>query len=436
MKNNPNRLKILWGEFMEKFIITGGEPLCGSVRISGSKNSALPILAACLLSDEESVIEDVPNLSDIKVMLEIISRLGRKSSFDIKNQIVRILPGRIKSSLEDFELASRLRASFLAAGPLLARLHQAKVPLPGGCAIGLRPVDLHLKGFSLLGAKIVRKCGYIFIKAKKLSGTKIYLDFPSVGATENLLMASALAEGETTIENAAIEPEILDLCEFLNKMGARVSGIGTGSLSILGVKKLNGARHKIIPDRIEAGTYMAAAAITKGDVLLKNVQKEHIQPMLSKLKEANVGIEELPEGVRVFYIGAIAPIRLKTLPFPGFPTDLQAPLMSLLTLAGGTSIITETIFENRFMQAAELERMGASIRIESRSAVIEGVKKLTGAKVHATDLRAGAALVLSALAAEGDTEISDIYHIERGYDHMEEKLKALGAKMRKEDAKA
>ena len=418
---------------MAKFIVSGGSPLKGSVRISGSKNAALPIIAACLLTDEECTLRSVPPLSDVRIMLEIIESLGRKFIFDEEAEEVTVLPGKIASFEEDYELAGKMRASFLVMGPLLARLKRATVPLPGGCAIGSRPVDLHLKGFMALSARIKLEFGFINIKAKKLIGNKIYLDFPSVGATENLLMAAVMAEGETVIENAAEEPEVMDLAEFLIKMGADIEGAGTGRIFVRGVKKLSGADHRVIPDRIEAGTFMTAAAITKGDVLLENVVIEHIKPIIAKLSEAKVTAEETPEGLRVSSQGGVAPINLKTMPFPGFPTDMQAPFMSLMTLASGTSIITETIFENRFTHAGELKRMGADITIESRSALIEGVKKLTGAKVKATDLRAGAALILSDLAAEGDTEISDIYHVERGYYKIEEKLAALGAKIRKEE---
>ena len=418
---------------MAKFIVSGGSPLKGSVRISGSKNAALPIIAACLLTDEECTLRSVPPLSDVRIMLEIIESLGRKFIFDEEAEEVTVLPGKIASFEEDYELAGKMRASFLVMGPLLARLKRATVPLPGGCAIGSRPVDLHLKGFMALSARIKLEFGFINIKAKKLIGNKIYLDFPSVGATENLLMAAVMAEGETVIENAAEEPEVMDLAEFLIKMGADIEGAGTGRIFVRGVKKLSGADHRVIPDRIEAGTFMTAAAITKGDVLLENVVIEHIKPIIAKLSEAKVTAEETPEGLRVSSQGGVAPINLKTMPFPGFPTDMQAPFMSLMTLASGTSIITETIFENRFTHAGELKRMGADITIESRSALIEGVKKLTGAKVKATDLRAGASLILSALAAEGDTEISDIYHVERGYYKIEEKLAALGAKIRKEE---
>ncbi|MBQ4347320.1 MAG: UDP-N-acetylglucosamine 1-carboxyvinyltransferase [Firmicutes bacterium] len=416
---------------MEKFIITGGNELRGEVRISGSKNAALPLLAASLLTDEECILHSVPLLSDVCAMLDIIGSLGRKTI--ISGESVHILPGSSRSVSPDPELSRRFRASFLVCGALLAKKGRARAVLPGGCAIGSRPVDLHLKGFCAMGAKTRFVNGHIELKAKELAGERIYLDFPSVGATENILIAATLAKGLTTIENAATEPEIEDLCIFLNKMGARISGIGTATLTVEGVPALSGAEHTIIPDRIEAGTFMAAAIITHGDILLRNVRKEHLLPVIAKLKEARADITEEAEGLRIRCEGAIAPISLKTMPFPGFPTDMQAPLMSLLCIASGTSVITETIFENRFMQAAELNRMGANIRIESPNAIIEGTKQLTGAAVRATDLRAGAALVLSALAAKGDTEISDIYHIERGYFELEKKLLELGADIKKVD---
>ncbi|WP_443635703.1 UDP-N-acetylglucosamine 1-carboxyvinyltransferase, partial [Anaerotignum faecicola] len=332
-----------------------------------------------------------------------------------------------------YETARKMRASFLAAGALLARCGAARLPLPGGCQIGSRPIDLHLKGFHLMGAKSRQAHGMVELQAKALRGSDIYLDFPSVGATENILLAATRAKGITTIENAAAEPEICDLADFLRKMGAEIEGDGTDTITIRGGKELHGAVHRVIPDRMEAGTFLAAAAITGGDIILENVQEEHLKPVLAKLAECNIKTERTAEGIRVWRRGRLCGVQVKTMPFPGFPTDMQAPFMSLLAVAKGTSVMTETIFENRFSHVGELQRMGANIKIDSRSAVIEGVETLTGAKVRATDLRAGAALILSALAAKGETEISDIYHIERGYDRIDEKLRRLGADIRREE---
>ena len=416
---------------MAKFIVKHSDPLHGTVTINGAKNAALPILAACLLTEEECDIWDVAPLKDVEAMLGILESLGAKVSYHREEQKVSVQAGKIRKFQGDPELAIKMRASFLIMGPLLARLGKARIPYPGGCQIGSRPVDLHLKGFAALGARIKQEYGYIDIRAKSLIGTKIYLDFPSVGATENIMMAAVKAQGETVIENAAAEPEICDLAAFLVKMGAKIEGAGTDTIHIEGVERLSGAGHKVIPDRIEAGTFMVAAAITKGDIYIENVIPEHLTPIIAKLAEAHVKSEMTEKGLHVYTEGKIVPIHLKTMPFPGFPTDLQAPFMSLMTVADGTSIVTETVFENRFMHAGEMQRMGADIKIDSRTAVVEGVKKLTGTQVKATDLRAGAALILSALAAEGDTEISDIYHVERGYYKIEEKLKNLGAEIEK-----
>ncbi|MEA4815491.1 MAG: UDP-N-acetylglucosamine 1-carboxyvinyltransferase [Lachnospiraceae bacterium] len=416
---------------MSKFLIRSGHSLKGTVEIGGSKNAVLPILAACLLTSEECTIRAVPALSDAYAMLNILKELGANVNFNEKIGKVTISSAEINKFEEDYEIADKMRASFLVMGPLIARFGKAKLPLPGGCAIGTRPIDLHTKGFAAMGAKVKQEHGYVEVKAKKLTGAYIYLDFPSVGATENIMMAASLAEGITTIENAACEPEICDLADFINKMGGKIKGAGRSKIAIEGVESLKGANHKIIPDRIEAGTFMVASAITGGDILIKNVVLNHVSSIVSKLSEANISCTEEEGGIRVFSSGGIAPINIKTMPYPGFPTDMQAPIMSLLSLSKGTSIITETIFENRFLHASELKRMGADIKIDSRFAVIKGVKKLTGTQVKATDLRAGAALILSALAAEGETEISDIYHIERGYSNIDKKLKDLGADMEK-----
>jgi len=408
-----------------KFLIAKSPPLHGKVRISGAKNSVLPIIAASLLTEDICILEDVPQLEDLHVACEVLRSLGSK--IDIYSNSLKIDNSGVNKNYAPDELIRKMRASFLIMGPLLARQGKIKITLPGGCAIGSRPIDLHLKGFSALGASIMMGNGYIEAKADKLKGNKIYLDFPSVGATENIMMAAALAEGQTIIENAAEEPEVVDLSNFINAMGGNIRGAGTGTIKIEGVKYLHGASHAVIPDRIEAGTFMVAAAITRGDILLENVLIDHLKPVEAKLKEAGVKISEEGEGIRVQGTSHMKPVDVKTLPYPGFPTDMQAQIMALLSTIPGTSIITETVFENRFMHVSELKRMGANIKIEGRSAIVEGVDKLTGARVKATDLRAGAALVLAGLFAEGETEIGDVYHIDRGYDRCEDKFKALGA---------
>ncbi|WP_341875793.1 UDP-N-acetylglucosamine 1-carboxyvinyltransferase [Defluviitalea saccharophila] len=416
---------------MAKLVVHKSPPLRGSVRISGSKNAVLPILAASLLADGKSKIGDIPNLKDVVIMQQLLQHLGVTVKWSKTKGEIELTTDHISEYEAPYDLVSQMRASFLIMGPLLARIGKAKIPLPGGCAIGSRPVDLHLKGFSALGAEIIQQNGYVEAYADKLTGTKIYLDFPSVGATENIMMAAVFAEGTTIIENAAVEPEIVDLANYLNKMGADIRGAGTDSIKINGVKKLTGTTHCVIPDRIEAGTFMIAGAITRGEVFLENVVCDHLKPIIAKLKECNVDVTETEKGIRVYGGNEIKAVDIKTLPYPGFPTDMQAPFMSLLSVAEGTSMVIETVFENRFMHVGELKRMGAQIKIESRSAIIDGVKNLTGTQVKATDLRAGAALILCALVADETTEISDIYHIERGYSEMEKKLAALGAKIEK-----
>ena len=412
---------------MEKFIVRQSEALHGTVRISGAKNAVLPILAACLLTEEPCTITNVPPLTDVLEMAELLKEFGAETSYDGLTETIKICSETLSNQQAAEKNACAMRASFLAAGPLLARCHQAALPLPGGCPIGSRPVDLHLKGFSIMGVVHKLEHGVVELSAKnRFRGKRVYLDFPSVGATENIMMAATLAKGTTTIENAAAEPEICDLADFLRKMGAEITGDGTDTIVIQGQKRLHGATHNVISDRIEAGTFMPAA-ITGGDILLEQVRQEHLTPVIAKLTECNAKTEVTSSGLRVYRKGRLRPIQLKTMPYPGFPTDMQALFMSLAAVTKGTSVITETVFENRFMHAAELQRMGADIKIDSRSAIIEGVDSLTGTSVRATDLRAGAALILSALAARGETEISDIYHIERGYDRIEEKLRALGA---------
>lgn len=410
---------------MEKILVRPNGPLKGSVRISGAKNAALPILAATILGTEKIVLEDVPELKDVEIITEVLRGLGLKIEKD-KNTLI-IDPSGLNSYETDYELMSKMRASFLVMGPLLARLSKAYNSLPGGCNIGTRPIDLHLKGFNALGAEITMTHGEIKAEANELVGERIYLDFPSVGATENIMMAAVLAKGETTLENCAMEPEIVDLANFLNKMGAKVTGAGTSTIRIRGVEKLTGCTHQIIPDRIEAGTFMVAAAITGGDILIDNVITSHLKPVIAKLEEAGVSISTDGSAVRVIGNGKLKPIEIKTLPHPGFPTDLQAQFMALLTQAEGQSSVIETVFENRFMHAEELKKMGANIKVIDREALITGRSKLYGSKVRATDLRAGAALILAALVSEGETEISDIYHIDRGYEKIEDKFKSLGS---------
>jgi len=414
---------------MSRFIVEESPPLKGTVRISGSKNSALPILAATLMTDELCVINDVPALTDIFVMQNLIEDFGGNTVWDSKTETMTITAERIEKTEACFDLVSSMRASFLVLGPMLARMGYVKVALPGGCAIGARPVDLHLKGFAAMGAEITKENGYICAKAGRLKGANIYLDFPSVGATENILMAASMADGQTIIQNCAVEPEIVDLANFLSSIGADIRGAGTGTIRINGVKNLSGGTHTIIPDRIEAGTFMLAAAATRGDVLVENIVADHLKPITAKLREAGILVQEEEKGIRVRAEHKINAIDVKTLPYPGFPTDMQAQFMALLTMAEGSSVIIETIFENRYMHIPELVRMGAKIRIDSRSAIIDGVAKLHGAQVKATDLRAGAALTIAGLCAEGITEVNDIFHIDRGYSGFDEKLRQLGGRI-------
>lgn len=409
-----------------KYIVNKCKGLKGRVKISGSKNAVLPILAASLLANEAINLTDVPDLRDVSIMKEILETLGANINWNKKSERLDIDVKNISKMEAQYDLATKMRASFLVMGPLLAKMGYAKIPLPGGCAIGTRPIDLHLKGFAAMGAEISQQHGYVEAKSKKLQGSKIYLDFPSVGATENIIMAASMAKGQTVIENSALEPEVVDLANFLNEMGADIKGAGTDTIKITGVDYLKGTTHDIIPDRIEAGTYMAAVALAKGEIVIENVVLDHLKPIVAKLKETGVTIEEKENNLYVSCKNKLKSIDIKTLPYPGFPTDMQAPFMSLVTTAEGTSIIIETVFENRYMHAGELSRMGAEIKIDGRTAVIEGMKKLTGTGVKATDLRAGAGLILAALVAEGTTEISDIYHIERGYCSIEQKLQALG----------
>ena len=412
---------------MEIIVVEKSPPLKGRVRVNGAKNSTLPILAASLLGTEDIILEDVPRLKDVEIMCEVLKSLGA-SVEELEKGTLKINSKNVSNVETRFDLMNKMRASLLVMGPLLARLGKAKTSLPGGCAIGTRPIDLHLKGFKAMGAEVFTKQGNIEVEGNLL-GERIYLDFPSVGATENIMMAAALAKGETILDNAAMEPEIVDLQNFLNKLGADIRGAGTSTIKIKGVEKLKGTRHQIIPDRIEAGTFMVAAAMTGGDVIVENVISSHIKPVIAKLKEAGAQVEEFEDSVRVIGRERLKAIDIKTLPYPGFPTDMQAQFMALMSTCEGTSVTIETVFENRFMHVDELNKMGANIKIDGKSAIINGVEKLTGSKVKASDLRAGAALVIAGLVAEGETEIHNIYHIERGYDNIEERFTKLGAKI-------
>jgi len=413
---------------LAKFIIKKTQPLKGRVRISGAKNSVLPVIAASLLSSQQSVIENVPYLDDVNTMCNLLKSIGVEMSISKDKNEISILPGNNIDTSASYELVNKMRASFLITGPLLTRFGNVRILLPGGCAIGSRPVDLHLKGLAALGANIRQGHGYIIAKsAKRLEGNRIYLDFPSVGATENILMAATLAKNITFIENAATEPEIVDLATYLTKMGAKIKGAGTGTISITGVNYLNGAVHTVIPDRIEAGTFMVATAMTGGNTILENVVPSHLKPVSAKLREAGIEISEELSSINVNAEKKLEAVDIKTHPYPGFPTDMQAQMTALMSIASGTSIIVETIFENRFMYVNELKRMGALIKIEGRTAVVKGIKKLSCARMNATDLRAGAALVIAALNAEGMTEIEGIEHIDRGYTGFDKKLRLLGA---------
>lgn len=416
---------------MENIVIKGGQRLKGTVSVAGAKNAVLPVIAATLLASEgKSVITEVPVLADVYTINEVLRNLNAEVQFE-NNEIEVDATGNLTTEAP-FEYVQKMRASVLVLGPLLARYGHANVAMPGGCAIGSRPIDLHLKGFEAMGAKV--EVGNGFIEATingRLQGAKIYLDMPSVGATENIMMAAALAEGKTIIENSAKEPEIVDLANFLNKMGAKVVGAGTETIRIEGVEKLHGAEHAIIPDRIEAGTFMVAAAITGGNVLIENAVSEHLRSVISKLEEMGVVIKEENNGLRVIGPKQIKATDIKTLPHPGFPTDMQSQLLALMLSAEGTSIITETVFENRFMHVEEFRRMNANVKIEGRSVIVEGPSKLQGAEVAATDLRAGAALILAGLAAEGITRVTELKHIDRGYVDITGKLARLGANIQR-----
>lgn len=414
---------------MEKIVVKGGKVLSGKVKVEGAKNAVLPVLAASLLASEgKNIIKNVPNLADVYTIDEVLKSLNVQLSFSSEENIVEIDASAQLSSEAQFEFVRKMRASILVMGPLLARNGYARVAMPGGCAIGSRPIDQHLKGFELMGAKISTGHGYVEAHTEgRLKGAKIYLDFPSVGATENILTAAALADGTTIIENAAKEPEIVDLANFINEMGGKVVGAGTDTIRIEGVETLYGTIHSIIPDRIEAGTFMVAAAITGGDVHIENAVPEHMTALISKMVEMGVEIEEEGEGLRVRATHPLKAVDVKTMPHPGFPTDMQSQLMSLMLVAEGASVITETVFENRFMHVEEFRRMNANAKIDGRSVMIDGPCKLQGAEVAATDLRAAAALILAGLVAEGITRVSELKHLDRGYVNFHTKLAALGA---------
>ena len=414
---------------MEQLVIHGGNALRGRVKIGGAKNAVLPIIAAALLGSRGvSVLDDVPALEDVYTISSVLRSLGVKADYAAREHRLTIDASRIETVSAPYELVRKMRASFLIMGPLLAREGRAEISLPGGCAIGTRPIDLHLKGFEALGAKIDITQGAIHASAPHgLKGARIYFDFPSVGATENVMMAASCADGQTILENPALEPEIVDLANYLNVMGAHIRGAGTNQIKIDGVPGLRAADYTIIPDRIEAGPYMVAAAMTGGDVFIENAISEHLKPVVAKLTEAGAQIEEDIAGVRVRADGKMKAIDLKTMPYPGFPTDMQAQFMAMLAVAEGTSVVTETVFENRFMHVDELVRMGAQIRVDGRTATVEGGRSLMGAAVRATDLRAGAAMVLAGLVAHGETRVGYIHHIDRGYDDFVAKLVALGA---------
>ncbi|MFC4077381.1 UDP-N-acetylglucosamine 1-carboxyvinyltransferase [Salinithrix halophila] len=414
---------------MEKIIVRGGKRLKGRVRVHGAKNAVLPLIAASILPSRGDItIQDVPMLEDVKTITQVLSSLGISAELDEGKDTIRINAEHLSSTQAPYDLMRKMRASFLVMGPLLARKKHGRIPLPGGCAIGSRPIDQHLKGLEALGAEFEIGQGYIEGRVPdRLRGTKIYLDVASVGATQNIMMAAALAEGTTIIENAACEPENVDLANFINAMGGRVRGAGTDTIRIHGVDFLHGTEYCVIPDRIEAGTYMAAAAITRGEVFVEGALSDHLNPVIAKMREMGIEILEGENGVHVRADKPLKPVNVKTLPYPGFPTDMQSQMMALQLMAEGSSTLTETVFENRFMHVEEMKRMGAKMKIDGRSVMMEGGKPLSGATVRSTDLRAGAALVLLGLVAEGATEVTDLHHIDRGYVDLVGKLRSLGA---------
>ena len=413
---------------MDTFVIKGGKPLQGELAVSGSKNSALPIAIASLLSDDASVIHNVPNLADMRSMISILEVLGAKA--DLRGTVLRVDPSNCDKFEAPYDLVRKMRASIYALGALLGRFREARVSFPGGCVIGPRPIALHLEGLEKLGAHVSIEHGYIVASADKLVGADICLrgpHGPSVGATVNVMMAAVMAEGATTIREASCEPQIVELATFLNSMGARIEGAGTPQISIQGTAKLHGAEHAIIADRVEAATYMVAAAISRGDILVRNADAQHMKAVIEKLCEAGVEVAAEKGGVRVAAKGRLRPTKVRTAPYPGFPTDVQSQMMALMATVGGVSVITETVHLERFMHVGELNRMGADIEVEGASAVIKGVPRLSGAPVMASELRGGAGLVLAGLAAENQTTVSRVYHVDRGYEGMEKKLASVGA---------
>lgn len=414
---------------MDKLIIRGGKRLKGEVRVSGAKNAALPIMAACLLSSGCSTLSGVPGLNDIMTMGRLLANLGAGFHYEAGKALIET--AHISVFEAPYDLVRKMRASILVLGPLLAKLGRAKVSLPGGCAIGARPINLHLMGLEKMGADIRLESGYVVAKAKRLRGASIYFDTPTVTGTENLMMAASLAKGRTLLENAAREPEVADLANALISMGAKIEGVGGSVLEIEGVDELNPLSYTVIPDRIEAGTFMAAAGITGGNIIIKGCRLEHLDASIMKLRETGLVFESLSDGLRVIGPSRPKSVNLKTMPYPGFPTDMQAQFMALMSIADGTSVIKETIFENRFMHVAELRRMGADITVEGGTSTIKGIERLKGAPLMATDLRASASLVVAALAAKGETSIHRIYHLDRGYERMEEKLIKLGADVKR-----
>ena len=415
---------------MDKLIIKGGKRLKGEVEISGAKNAALPVIAAALLAPGEHTISRVPDLRDIKTMGRLLENMGAEFHYEPHKAV--IATDKIRNLEAPYELVKEMRASVLVLGPMLARFGRAKVSLPGGCAIGARPINLHLMGLEKMGAKIELESGYVMASAKRLKGAVIYFNISTVTGTENLMMAASLAKGVTVLENAAREPEVVDLANALTAMGAKIKGAGESIIEIEGVDELMPLTHKVIPDRIETGTFMAIAGITGGDITIRGCMPEHVQAFLIKLKAAGLKVEETADGVRAVGPARLKAVDIKTAPYPGFPTDMQAQFMALMSKAQGASIITETIFENRFMHVAELRRMGADISFKGSTATVRGVRKLKGANVMATDLRASASLVVAALGAEGETTIHRVYHLDRGYEKIEEKLAILGADVRRE----
>ncbi|EWJ83473.1 UDP-N-acetylglucosamine 1-carboxyvinyltransferase [Staphylococcus aureus] len=414
---------------MDKIVIKGGNKLTGEVKVEGAKNAVLPILTASLLaSDKPSKLVNVPALSDVETINNVLTTLNADVTYKKDENAVVVDATKTLNEEAPYEYVSKMRASILVMGPLLARLGHAIVALPGGCAIGSRPIEQHIKGFEALGAEIHLENGNIYANAKDgLKGTSIHLDFPSVGATQNIIMAASLAKGKTLIENAAKEPEIVDLANYINEMGGRITGAGTDTITINGVESLHGVEHAIIPDRIEAGTLLIAGAITRGDIFVRDAIKEHMASLVYKLEEMGVGLDYQEDGIRVRAEGELQPVDIKTLPHPGFPTDMQSQMMALLLTANGHKVVTETVFENRFMHVAEFKRMNANINVEGRSAKLEGKSQLQGAQVKATDLRAAAALILAGLVADGKTSVTELTHLDRGYVDLHGKLKQLGA---------